>query len=56
MNINPMNENETELTEILQAAQDGEIKFREMSDYATVMAEKWRVKSDTSKKIFSKNL
>lgn len=43
MNINPLNE--TELTEILKIAQDGEIKLKEMSDYATLMAEKWRVKT-----------
>lgn len=30
MNIDPLNE--TELTEILQIAQDGEIKLKEMSD------------------------
>jgi hypothetical protein len=43
VNINPLTE--TELAEILQIAQNGEIKLKEMSDYATVMAEKWRVKT-----------
>lgn len=43
MSINPLSE--TELTEILQIAQDGEIKLKEMSDRATIMAEKWRVKT-----------
>jgi hypothetical protein len=38
MNIN--HSNETELTEILQIARNGEIKLREMSDHATIMAEK----------------
>jgi hypothetical protein len=36
--------NETELAEILQIAQEGEQKFREMSDRATIVAEKWRIK------------
>ncbi len=48
MNINPLNE--TELTEILQIAQDGETKLKEMSDHATVIAEKWRVKTHTTEK------
>jgi hypothetical protein len=34
-----------ELAEILQIAQDGKKKLREMSDRATVMAEKWRIKT-----------
>jgi hypothetical protein len=46
--------NETELAEILQIAQNGEIKLKEMSDYATVTAEKWRVKTDISKKNISR--
>lgn len=37
--------NEAELTEILTIAQNEETKLKEMSDYATVMAEKWRVKT-----------
>ncbi|MGK7873679.1 MAG: hypothetical protein AB4426_10330 [Xenococcaceae cyanobacterium] len=48
MNINPLNE--TELTEILKIAQHGETKLKEMSDYATIMAEKWRVKTHTLEK------
>jgi hypothetical protein len=40
MNTNPLNE--TELAEILQIAQEGEPKLREMSDRATIIAEKWR--------------
>lgn len=52
MNINPMNE--TELTEILKIAQEGEIKLKEMSDYATCMAEKWRVKAHNLEKNVSK--
>jgi hypothetical protein len=48
MNVNPLNE--TELTEILKIAQDEETKLRDMSDYATIMAEKWRIKTDTSGK------
>jgi hypothetical protein len=51
MNINPLNE--TELAEILQIAQDGETKLKEMSDHATIMAEKWRVKTRISKKNIS---
>jgi hypothetical protein len=46
--------NETELAEILQIAQDGETKLKEMSDYATIMAEKWRVKTHISKKDISR--
>jgi hypothetical protein len=45
MNVNPLNE--TELTEILKIAQSGETKLKEMSNYATMMAEKWRVKTHT---------
>jgi hypothetical protein len=41
-----MNQIETQLTEILQLAQEGESKFKTMSDSATIMAEKWRIKSD----------
>jgi len=48
MSINPLSE--TELTEILQIAQDGEIKLKEMSDRATVIAEKWRVKTHNLEK------
>ncbi len=43
MSINPLNE--TELAEILQIAQDGEQKLREMSDRSTIIAEKWRIKT-----------
>jgi hypothetical protein len=37
--MNTNHSNETELTEILQIARNGEIKLREMSDHATIMAE-----------------
>jgi hypothetical protein len=40
--------NDIELTEILQIAQDGEAKLKDMSDHATTMSEKWRVKTHTS--------
>jgi hypothetical protein len=39
--------NETELAEILQIAQEGEQKLREMSDRATIIAEKWRIKTQS---------
>jgi hypothetical protein len=47
MNTNSLNE--TELIEVLQIAQDGESKLKEMSDYATIIAEKWRVKAHSPK-------
>jgi hypothetical protein len=47
MNTNSLNE--TELTEVLQIAQDGESKLKEMSDYATIIAEKWRIKAHNQK-------
>lgn len=53
MNVNLSNE--TELTEILKIAQDGETKLKEMSDHATKMAEKWRVKTHTPEKNAPKN-
>lgn len=37
--------NESELREILKTAQEGERKLKEMSDCATIMAEKWRGKT-----------
>jgi hypothetical protein len=43
MNTNPLNE--IELAEILQIAQEGEKKLREMSDRAIIIAEKWRIKT-----------
>jgi hypothetical protein len=43
MNTNPLNE--TELAEILQIAQEGEKTLKEMSDRATIIAEKWRIKT-----------
>jgi hypothetical protein len=45
MSTNPLNE--TELAEILQIAQAGEQKLREMSDRATIIAEKWRIKTQS---------
>lgn len=52
MNINPLKE--TELTEILKIAQDGEVKLKEMSDNATLIAEKWRAKTHIIEKNVSK--
>jgi hypothetical protein len=46
--MTPMPPNEKDLTEILSMAQDGETKLKEMSDHATMMSEKWRVKTRTS--------
>jgi hypothetical protein len=40
--------NELELAEILQTAQEGEQKLREMRDRATIIAEKWRVKTQAT--------
>lgn len=48
MNIKLLNE--TELTEILKLAQDGEKKLKKMSDYATMMAKKWRIRTLNLKK------
>lgn len=40
--------NEIELAEILEIAQNGEAKLKDMSNHATTIAEKWRVKTNTS--------
>jgi hypothetical protein len=45
MSTEPLNE--TELAEILQIAQEGEQKLREMSDRSTILAEKWRIKTQS---------
>jgi hypothetical protein len=45
--MNTDRSNEAELAEILQLAQEGEKKLREMSDRATIMVEKWRVKTQS---------
>jgi hypothetical protein len=45
MSTNPLNE--AELAEILQIAQAGEQKLREMSDRATIISEKWRIKTQS---------
>jgi hypothetical protein len=45
MSTNPLNE--AELAEILQIAQAGEKKLREMSDRSTIIAEKWRIKTQS---------
>ena len=37
--------NESELKEILTIAQEGERKLKEMSDRATILSEKWRIKT-----------
>ena len=52
MSTKPLNE--TELAEVLQIAQDGEKKLREMSDGATIMAEKWRIKTQASDQTIAK--
>jgi hypothetical protein len=53
MNIDRLNE--SELKKILHIAQEGESKIKEMSDRATMMAEKWRVKTSQQPKDTSKN-
>jgi hypothetical protein len=52
MSNNPLNE--AELAEILQIAQDGEKKLREMSDRATIIAEKWRIKTQAPEQRIAK--
>ena len=52
MSTKPLNE--TELAEIMQIAQDGEKKLREMSDLATIIAEKWSVKTQAPEQAISK--
>jgi hypothetical protein len=52
MNTNPINE--TELAEIFQIAQEGKQKLREMSDRATIIAEKWRIKTQAPEQIPAK--
>lgn len=42
--------NKLKLIEILKIAQDGEKKFKDMSDHATMMAEKWRIRSQKQEK------
>ena len=37
--------NELELKEIFKTALEGESKLKEMSDRATIIAEKWRIKT-----------
>jgi hypothetical protein len=49
MSSNPLNE--TELAEILQIAQEGEKKLREMSGRSTIIAEKWIIKTQAPKQI-----
>ena len=45
--------NESELKEILELARAGEKTFKEMSDRATMIAEKWRARKNTIKTITS---
>ena len=52
MSTKPLNE--TELAEIMQIAQDGEKKLREMSVRATIIAEKWRIKTQAPEQPISK--
>ena len=47
--------NESELKEILTIAQDGESKLKEMSDCATILSEKWRIKTSKPKNSNSEN-
>ena len=47
--------NESELKEILRIAKEGESKLKEMSDRATILSEKWRVKISEHKSSNSKN-
>jgi hypothetical protein len=47
MNTASPNEQQ-DLTEILSIAQEGETKLKEMSDHATIIAEKWRIRTLTS--------
>ena len=41
--------NESELKAILTIAQEGESKLKEMSNRATILSEKWRVKTSKPK-------
>ena len=47
--------NESELKEISAIAQEGESKLKEMSDRATILSEKWRIKTSKLKSSDSKN-
>ncbi|MEM7593708.1 MAG: hypothetical protein AAF383_19720 [Cyanobacteria bacterium P01_A01_bin.83] len=47
--------NESELKEILAIAQEGESKLKEMSDRATILSEKWRIKTSKPKNSNSGN-
>ena len=47
--------NESELKEILAIAQEGESKLKEMSDRATVLSKKWRIKTSKPKNSSSGN-
>ena len=47
--------NESELKEILTVAQEGESKLKEMSDRATILSEKWRIKTLKPKHSNSEN-
>jgi hypothetical protein len=40
--------NKIDLTEIFEISQDGEVTLRDMSNHATIMSEKWRVKANAS--------
>lgn len=46
---------ESELKEILAIAQEGESKLKEMSDRATILSEKWRVKISKPKNSNAQN-
>ncbi len=47
--------NESKLKEILTIAQEGESKLKEMSDHATILSEKWRIKASIPKNSNSRN-
>ena len=47
--------NESELKKILTIAQEGESKIKEMSDRATILSEKWRIKASKPKNSNSGN-
>ena len=53
MKVNRLNE--LELKEILAIAQEGENKLKEMSDRATILSEKWRIKASKPKNSNSRN-
>ncbi len=47
--MNSQKLSEDDLKEILEIATEGEIKFKAMSDFATIMSEKWKRKKRNRK-------